>query len=126
MVCRPDGDTDFFNIVAGVLQGNTLAPHMFIICLDYIFRMTFDLIKESGLSLKKTRWYPIKTMTDVDYTDDLALIKNTPTQAESLLHSLEWAVGGVGLCEHKTEFTRKHLHFKCQTSKISRPVHICW
>ena len=25
-VCSPDGDTDFFNIVAGVLQGDTLAP----------------------------------------------------------------------------------------------------
>ena len=25
-VCSPDGDTDYFNIVAGVLQGDTLAP----------------------------------------------------------------------------------------------------
>ena len=25
-VCSPDGDTDYFDIVAGVLQGNTLAP----------------------------------------------------------------------------------------------------
>ena len=28
-----DGDTDYFNIVAGVLQGDTLAPYLFIICL---------------------------------------------------------------------------------------------
>ena len=28
------GDTDDFNIVAGVLQGDTLAPYLFIICLD--------------------------------------------------------------------------------------------
>ena len=33
MICSPDDDTD--NIVAGVLQGDTLAPYMFIICLDY-------------------------------------------------------------------------------------------
>ena len=25
-VCSPDGDTDYFDIVAGVLQGDTLAP----------------------------------------------------------------------------------------------------
>ena len=25
-VGSPDGETDYFNIVAGVLQGNTLAP----------------------------------------------------------------------------------------------------
>ena len=37
-VCSPDGDTDYFNIVAGVLQGDTLAPYLFIICLDCMFR----------------------------------------------------------------------------------------
>ena len=30
----PDGDTDYFNIVASVLQGDTLAPYLFIICQD--------------------------------------------------------------------------------------------
>ena len=35
MVRSPDGYTDFFDIVAGVLQGDTLAPYIFIICLDY-------------------------------------------------------------------------------------------
>ena len=29
-VCFSDGDTDFFDIVTGVLQGNTLAPYLFI------------------------------------------------------------------------------------------------
>ena len=33
-----DGDTDFFDIVAGVLQGDTLAPYLFIICLYYVLR----------------------------------------------------------------------------------------
>ena len=34
-VCTPDGDTDFFDINTGVLQGDTLAPYYFIICQDY-------------------------------------------------------------------------------------------
>ena len=34
-VRSPDGDTEYFDIVAGVLQGDTLAPYLFIICLDY-------------------------------------------------------------------------------------------
>ena len=38
----PDGYTDFFNIVADVLQGDTLALYMFIICLDYMLRTSID------------------------------------------------------------------------------------
>ena len=37
-----DGDTDYFDIVTGVLQGNTLAPYLFIICLDYALRTSID------------------------------------------------------------------------------------
>ena len=32
-VRSPDGDTEYFDIVAGVLQGDMLAPYLFIICL---------------------------------------------------------------------------------------------
>ena len=35
-VCSPNGDTYFFDIIAGVLQGDTLAPYLFVICLDFI------------------------------------------------------------------------------------------
>ena len=35
-VHSPDEDTDYFDIVAGVLQGDTLAPY--IVCLDYVLR----------------------------------------------------------------------------------------
>ena len=30
MLCSPDGVTNFFKIVIGVLQGDTLAPYMLI------------------------------------------------------------------------------------------------
>ena len=53
MVHSPDGDTDFFDIVAGVLQGDILAQYLFIICQDYILRALIDLIKENGLTQKK-------------------------------------------------------------------------
>ena len=29
-----DGDTDYFDIVAGVVQVDTLVPYLFIVCLD--------------------------------------------------------------------------------------------
>ena len=37
-VVIPDGDSEEFVIQAGVLQGDTLAPFLFIIALDYTFR----------------------------------------------------------------------------------------
>ena len=44
----PDGDTDYFDIVTSVLQGDTLAPNLFIIiiCPDYVLRTSIDLMKE--------------------------------------------------------------------------------
>ena len=41
-VCFPDGDTDYFDIAAGVLQGDTLDPYLFIICIDHVLRTSFD------------------------------------------------------------------------------------
>ena len=45
-VRSPEGDTDYFDIVAGVLQGNILVPYLFIICLDYVLRMSIDKMKD--------------------------------------------------------------------------------
>ena len=33
-VCLLHGDTNFFNIVAGILQGDTFVPYLFIIYQD--------------------------------------------------------------------------------------------
>ena len=107
-VRSPDGDTEYFDIVAGVLQGDTLAPYLFIICLDYVLRTSIDKIRENGFELtkKRNRRYPAKTITDADYADDIAILANTPDQAETLLHSLERAASGIGLYvnAHKTEY----------------------
>ena len=58
------------------------------------------------LTKKRSKRYPAKTITDADYADDLALLANTPNQAETLLHSLERAAAGIGLHvnAHKTEY----------------------
>ena len=107
-VCSPDGDIDYFDIVAGELQGDTLAPYHFIICLDYVLRTSIDKIKENGFKLKKRKKYPTKTITDADYADDIALLANASVQAETLLHSPEQAAAGIGLHvkAHKTEYIR--------------------
>ena len=54
-VHSPDGDTEYYDIVAGVLQGDTLAPYLFIICLDYVLRTSIDKIRKNGFELTKKR-----------------------------------------------------------------------
>ena len=83
---------------------------MFIICLDYVLRTSasVDMMKDNGFKLAKeiSRRYPAQTITDADYADDIALLANTPAQAETLLHSLEQAAAGIGFHVNadKTEY----------------------
>ena len=97
-----------FDIVAGVLQGDTLSPYLFIIYLDYVIRTSIDKIRENDFELtkKRSRRHPAKTITDADYADDIAILANTPNQDKTLLHSLELAATGIGLYvnAHKTKY----------------------
>ena len=78
--------------------------YLFII-IDYVLRTSINKIRENGIELTKKRniRYPAKTITDAD---DIALLANTPNQAETQLHSLERAAAGIGLHvnAHKTEY----------------------
>ena len=114
----PDGDTEYFDIVAGVIQGDTLVPYFFIICIDYVLRTSIDKIKENGFELtkKRSRRYPEKTITDADYADDIAILANTPNQAETLLHSLEQSTAGIGF--HVNALKTEYMCFN-QTGDIS-------
>ena len=107
-VRSPDGDTKYFDIIAGVLLGDTLPPYLFIICLDYVLKISIDEIRENGFELtkKRSRRYPAKTITDADYADDIAILVNTPNQAEALLHNLERAAASIGIHvnAHQTEY----------------------
>ena len=82
-----------------MLQEDTLAPYLFIICLDYVLRTSIDLMKENNFSLAKTRSRrdPSQKISYVDYVDDIALLANAPAQVESLLNSLKQTAGGIDL-----------------------------
>ena len=121
-VPSPDRNTDLIDIVVGVLPGDTSAQYLFLICLDYVFRTSVDLMEEKGFTLAKVRSKrcPTQTITDAHYVDDIALLTNTPTQVKSMLDCLEKAAGGIGLHVHadKTEYMCfnqnkcRHLHSK--------------
>ena len=112
-ILTPDGETEPFSILAGILQGDTLAPFLFIIVVDYILRMSVDKINNKGYELKPRRSsrHPAVYLTDTDFADDIALISQSLRNAQSLLQSLEQASNSVGLYlnETKTEYINKCL-----------------
>ena len=65
-------------------------------------------MKENGFTIvkEKSRRYPAQTITDADYADDIALLANSPTLAQSLLHNLGRASSSIGLHVNadKTEY----------------------
>ena len=111
LVRSPDGDTDFFDILAGVLQGDTLAPFLFVITLDYVLRTSLDKNSECGFTLTErlSSRNPANKLTDVDYADDLAITADTVLDAEKLLHLLEDAAKEVGLYVNASK--TEHINF---------------
>ena len=73
-VTSPDGDSLWFRILAGIMQGDTLAPYLFIIVLDFALSKALEGKEDLGFTLapRRSRRHPAKTITDLDYADDLA------------------------------------------------------
>ena len=134
-VLSPDGETDFFEILAGVLQGDTLAPFLFIIVIDYIMRMATEGHENLGLTLSEQRTSRLprkankytqsaKHITDTGYADDLCLLSNTLEQAQEFLVRVEEAASEVGLImnEKKTEYMCFNQTGSKLTSKSDREL----
>ena len=62
--------------------------------LLYVCKAGIKPEKYYKLTKERSRRYPAKTITETDYADDIALLANTPAQAETLLHSLERTAAG--------------------------------
>ena len=116
----PDGETELFDISAGVLQGDTLAPFLFIIVLDCAKRRVMADGKEEELGFKitprKSRRHPKVALADLDFADDIALISDAIDQVQELLMRVERECGrfGLGFNGPKTKYltynTGAHVH----------------
>ena len=78
----------------------------------------------SHLKKPRSRQYTTETVADTNYTNDLALLTNTPAQAKSQLHSLkqmpEFMCFGKPL-KSVDQFT----YFGSSISSIENDVNIC-
>ena len=88
MVRSPDGDTDVFDNLAEVLQGDSLAPYILIIFPDFVLQPSIDLMKVNGF--------------------DVVLLTNTHGQNKSIQYNLEQAAKSIGLYVNANE-----IEFMC-------------
>ena len=99
------------------LARDTLEPFLFIICLDYVQRMSVDLMKENGLRLKKIKQEK-KLMISSRYYHRCRLHKLSSTSRKYtrtiriFLHSLEQSTRDIGLYVNvnKTDFMCFNQH----------------
>ena len=85
-----------FAITTGVLQGDTLAPFLFIMVIDYVMSNSeedFGFIYEQRTSSR----HPAKTINDLDFADDIALLENSIELANKQLQKLANVAKEVGL-----------------------------
>ena len=89
-----------FDLSVGVLQGDTLAPNLFIIGMDFVLRSSmFDkcclhISKKAGtVRTGTTDIY----LTDLDFSDDIVVIASSIAHAQKLLNSREKVAATVRL-----------------------------
>ena len=108
MLRSPDGDKPFFKITTGVLQGDTIAPFLFIICLDYVLINSLKDIENIGLIIteRKSGRYPATRVTDIEYADDISITTNSIEETNTILHQIEDISKDIDLCINvsKTEY----------------------
>ena len=116
MVCSPDDNTDFFDSVAGVWQGDTFAPFFLIHNLPWLLTTNLNgsnerkrlhtkkdkKAKDKKEMIPRQNYYSCRLC---EWSNVCNVHANTPAQAESLLHSLEQTAKGIGFYRNsdKTE-----------------------
>ena len=97
-VMTPDGLSDLFSTSSGVLQGDTLAPFLFVLLLDWVLRIALPSADDGFLLHRRVgRRFPEKRLCVLAYADDLALLSSTVEGAQRQLDRLVEVAASVGL-----------------------------
>jgi hypothetical protein len=99
--------SELLKITTGVLQGDVLAPFLFITVIDYVTKRSagnFGYLTHksnnndtSGRSLRSTTRFNNIKMNDLSFADDIALLENDLAQSQLQLDSLKVEAVAVGL-----------------------------
>ena len=90
IVRTPYGNTDSFPIETGILQGDVLAPYLFVLVIDRILNKALDnkplgiLLRSSGTKSRGIQEFRLK---DIDYADDIALLASTKHEISQMIEA---------------------------------------
>ena len=96
-----DGNiSDTIEISTGVLQGDVLAPFLFVIKVDDLLKKaTSDVDSGVTTHTRRSRRYPAKRLNDLDFADDIALLEALLTRTATAARDL-----GLIISVPKTEY----------------------
>ena len=94
-----DGNiSDPFQVTTGVLQGDVLAPFLFIILIDFLMtKATEDTDSGVFTHPRQSRRHPGKMLNDLDFADDITLLESSIPSAQAQLNRTAAAAEQLGL-----------------------------
>ena len=97
-VVTADGLSDLFATSSGVLQGDTLAPFLFVLLLDWVLRTALPSAEDGFLLRRRVgRRQSEKRLSVLGYADDLALLSSSVEAAQRQIDRLPEVAASVGL-----------------------------
>ena len=106
------GSTAEFGTSSGVVQGDTPAPILFIVAVDYVLRRCLKDDDSFQISPRRSSRHPAVLMPALAYADDIALLCRDPDSAQRALARLceEGARVGLEVNGGKTEVLHVGYH----------------
>ncbi|KAI8480549.1 hypothetical protein Bbelb_417290 [Branchiostoma belcheri] len=94
-----DGNiTKPFQVTTGVLQGDVLAPFLFIILVDYLMKKSIeDTCSGVVTHPRQSSRHPAKILNDLNFADNIALLEASIPKAQSQLNRTATAGEQLGL-----------------------------
>ena len=121
-----------FAITTGVLQGDVLAPFLFIIVIDYVSKRSardFGYLTHkgntqdnSGRAVRSTTRSTDYKVNDLAFADDIALLENDSIHAQRQLDSLKTEAGKVGLEINVQKTEQMRLNMPTNLSTVDHLV----
>ena len=98
---------DLFDITSGFLQGDVLAPFLFVVLIDYLLKKVTSQLDSGVVTHPRcSRRHPAKSLNDLDFAEDIALLESSISQAQAQLSKTAEAAADLGLVINapKTEY----------------------